>query len=92
MATWDQWMDAYDAAYRALPNEPAEAACPDCQAQALRLVLRESRSSRTGANAYFWCDACLQGVGVSPAPVPDGVAPQPADDDLTGIPNFRIVS
>ncbi|BAL86476.1 hypothetical protein AMIS_12560 [Actinoplanes missouriensis 431] len=94
MATFDQWLDAYSDAYDMIPG-PIDAACPNCGQQCLRLVFT-SVPGRDVGYAHFWCDNCLQGIGVSRTLVPEHALVQdgrlPRDEREPKIPNFRIAS
>jgi len=59
MASYEEWLDAFQQAYRA-PDRVSELACPNCGARELRLrfVLYGNRGHE--ANAVFWCDSCLE--------------------------------
>ncbi|MEU2666818.1 hypothetical protein [Micromonospora sp. NPDC007220] len=94
MATFEQWLDAYEIVYRALPAA-SDQPCPNCRRQALRLVFTGPPGSGYGY-ASFWCDACLEGIHLSRVPVPEGVVARSlADAPETRrptIPNYRVVS
>ncbi|MFJ8689502.1 hypothetical protein [Micromonospora wenchangensis] len=94
MASFDDWLDAYDVMYRALPAS-SELPCPNCGHQTLRLVFTAPPGTRHGY-AAFWCDTCLEGIHLSRAPIPDGVSvlslDLPAEKRNRGIPNYRLVT
>ncbi|SCF06868.1 hypothetical protein GA0070607_5138 [Micromonospora coriariae] len=94
MATFDEWLDAYDVVYRTLPVT-SDLRCPNCGHRTLRLVFTGPRGSGYGY-ASFWCDTCLEGIHLSRVPIPDGVAARPldapAEDRNRGIPDYRIVT
>ncbi|MEU7619237.1 hypothetical protein AB0B27_24510 [Micromonospora rifamycinica] len=94
MATFDEWLDAYDVAYHALPVRPGQQ-CPNCGHRTLRLVFTAPPGSGYGY-ASFWCDTCLEGIHLSRAPVPDGAEVQPlglpAEERNRNIPNYRLVT
>lgn len=93
MATWDDWSAKYEAVFEAIPEDP-HLPCPNCGADALRLVFTGHVSTATGY-ASFWCDSCLQGIVISRAPIPDGAIvrsiEQAPQDRRPQIPNFTIV-
>lgn len=94
MATYDQWRDAYEAVYAAIPND-ANVPCPNCGYRALRVVFTGDPERMVGYG-FCWCDNCLQGIGISRAPIPDGallrdirLAPE---DRTPKIPDFTLVT
>ena len=93
MATYDQWLAAYSAVYDAVPDD-ADLACPNCGHKTLRLVFTGDLDRGIGYG-HFWCDTCLQGIGISRAPIPDGATVQnihdPREDREPKIPNFQLV-
>lgn len=93
MATFEQWLGAYSDAYDALPG-PIGSACPNCGHRELRIVFTGGPDRDVGY-AHFWCDHCLEGIGISRAPIPDGAVVQdirlPRADREPRIPNFRLV-
>lgn len=94
MATRDQWLTAYSEAYDAVPRD-AGLACPHCGRRTLRLVFTGDLDRGVGY-ASFWCDTCLQGIGISRAPIPGGAVVQdirvPAGEREPRIPNFTLVN
>ncbi|GAB3932387.1 hypothetical protein [Micromonospora vulcania] len=94
MATFDEWLDAYDSVYRNQPA-PSNVQCPNCGDRTLRLIFTGPHGSRYGY-AFFWCDTCLEGIHLSRAPIPDGVMARaidgPAEERSRGIPNYRLVT
>lgn len=94
MATFEAWLDAYGEVYDAIPAE-AGVACPNCGHRTLRLVFTGDLDRAIGY-AHFWCDTCLQGIGISRAPIPDGAAVRdirlPQAEREPPIPNFSLVS
>ncbi|MEV4831050.1 hypothetical protein AB0K25_22365 [Micromonospora sp. NPDC049257] len=94
MASFDEWLDAYDVVYRALPA-PSDLPCPNCGHQTLRLAFTAPPGTRHGY-ASFWCDTCLEGIHLSRAPIPDGVTALsldlPAGERTRGIPNYRLIT
>lgn len=93
MATYDQWLAAYSAAYDSIPRDSA-LSCPNCANQTLRLVFTGDPDRMIGY-AHFWCDTCLEGIGVSRAPIPEGAIMQNIHDPrqvrVPKIPDFRLV-
>ncbi|WP_433301478.1 hypothetical protein ACQP2F_06210 [Actinoplanes sp. CA-030573] len=93
MATFDEWDAAYQQVYAALPGD-ADIACPDCGQHTLRLVYTRD-PGRDSGYGHFWCDACLIGIGLCRAIIPDGAIVQdarlPAEERLPRVPNFRLV-
>ncbi|MCP2323905.1 transcription elongation factor Elf1 [Hamadaea flava] len=94
MATWEQWQDAYEAAYEAVPADPPTS-CPNCGHETLRLVFTGDVGKGVGYGA-FWCDTCLQGISISRAPLPEGavvrdIHADPADREPK-IPNYTLVN
>lgn len=94
MASFDEWLDAYDIVYRTLPTF-SDLRCPNCGHPTLRLVFTAPPGSEHGY-ASFWCDTCLEGIHLSRAPIPDGVGALPldvpAEERNRGIPNYRLVT
>jgi len=93
MASFDEWLVAFDQVYRSLPDIE-EVACPNCAHPTLRLVF----TARPGADvgyAAFWCDNCLQGIHLSRTVVPEGVevrdASVPIGERLPAIPDYNAV-
>ena len=72
MATYDQWLDVYSDAYDMLPGH-VEIACPNCGRHCLRIVFT-GRPDRDVGYAAFWCDHCLQGIGISRTLIPADAA------------------
>ncbi|GAA2666567.1 hypothetical protein [Actinoplanes palleronii] len=93
MADYDAWLDAYSAAYDTVPG-PLLMPCPHCAHQCLQVVFTGDLDSMIGY-AHFWCDHCLQGIGVSRTTIPEGAVVQdirqPRADRQPKIPNFRLV-
>ncbi|WBC15867.1 hypothetical protein O7600_03225 [Micromonospora sp. WMMA1998] len=94
MAAFDDWLDAYNVFYRALPAT-FDPPCRNCDHRTLRMVFTGPPAAGYGY-VSFWCDTCLEGIHVSRAPVPAGVAARPIDapDEERGrdIPNYRLVT
>jgi hypothetical protein len=93
MATYDQWLEAYSAAYDAGPG-PFDDACPNCGHHCLQLVFTGDLDGVIGY-AHFWCNHCLQGIGVSRTTIPDHATVQnirlPRDQRQPKIPNYQLV-
>lgn len=93
MATFEEWLDAFEHVYRALPADPASP-CPNCRHQTPRLVFLGPPGRDVGY-AAFWCDTCLEGIHISRAPIPTGVVARslasPPEERLRGIPSYRVV-
>lgn len=93
MATFDQWLDAYSSAYDTVP-EPSADACPNCGHRCLRLVFTGDLDRMVGY-AHFWCDNCLQGIGISRTTIPDDAIVQdihqPREQREPKIPNYQLV-
>ncbi|MDG4800991.1 hypothetical protein [Micromonospora sp. WMMD980] len=94
MATFEEWLDAYEIFYRTLPTRP-ELPCPNCGHQTLSMVFTGPPGAGYGY-VSFWCDTCLEGIHLSRAPIPAGVTARsidaPAADRRSGIPNYRLVT
>ncbi len=92
MATYDEWLYAYSAFYDAIPNT-SHLACPNCGHKTLRLVYTGDPDRMIGYG-HFWCDTCLQGIGISRAPIPDGATMQDIreapENRLPKVPDFRL--
>ncbi|WP_245674286.1 hypothetical protein [Actinoplanes rectilineatus] len=92
MATFEAWLDAWDAVYD-LPPGPYPAACPRCGERCLRLVFTALPGWESGY-AHLWCDSCLHGIVISRASVPDDAVvqdmSQPPEEREPRIPNFRL--
>ena len=92
MATFEQWLDAYDDAYDSVPGHLHDA-CPNCGQHRLRLVFTGDLQRMVGY-AHFWCDHCLQGIGISRAVIPVRSVVrdilQPAEDRVPKIPNVHL--
>ena len=93
MATYDQWLDAFSAAYDLVPGPPA-GACPNCGAHQLRLVFTGDLDRMVGY-AHFWCDHCMQGIGISRTSIPDDAVIQdirrPREQREPRIPDYSLV-
>lgn len=89
MATYQEWLDAFQRAYRA-PDRVSELACPNCGARELRLRFVLYGRQEREANAAFWCDSCLQGMPPGPSEVPATCTPVRSED--AHVPNYRIVA
>jgi hypothetical protein len=93
MATFDQWLDAYSAAYDMVPG-PLVDACPNCGHRYLRLVFTGDLDRMVGY-AHFWCGNCLQGIGISRTAIPEGGVVQdihlPWEQREPKIPNYQLV-
>lgn len=94
MATFDEWLTAYDVVYRALPAM-SDLSCPNCGHRSLRIVFTAPPAAGQGY-VSFWCDTCLEGIFVSRAPIPVGVTArspdEPPEDRNRGIPDYRLVT
>lgn len=93
MATLEEWLARYEAAYAAIP-QAVRAACPNCDHGTLRLVFTGDIAAAVGW-AAFWCDNCLQGIALSRVPIPDGAVArdinQAPERRRPQIPDFEIV-
>jgi hypothetical protein len=93
MATYDAWLDAYSAAYDTVPG-PFDEACPNCGHHCLQLVFTGDPDGAIGY-AHFWCDHCLQGIGISRTTIPDRATVQdinlPRERRQPEIPDYRLV-
>ncbi|MEU8242051.1 hypothetical protein AB0C07_27680 [Actinoplanes missouriensis] len=91
-ATHDQWLEAFGAAYDAVPD-PIDLPCPNCGHHRLNLVFTGDREELVGY-AAFWCDNCLQGIVTSRTIIPEQSVIRdihlPADQREPKIPNFQI--
>lgn len=93
MSTYDQWLDAFSAAYDVVPD-PVTAECPRCGQRCLRLVFTGDLDRQVGY-AHFWCDNCLHGIGISRTTIPEGAVVQDIheqpEDRKPKIPDFTLV-
>jgi hypothetical protein len=87
MASYEQWLEAFQRAYGA-PDRTSELACPNCGIRELRLrfVIYGDRPDR--ANAAFWCGSCLEGLPPEPCEVPADCASVRSED--AGVPDYRL--
>jgi hypothetical protein len=94
VASWEQWLAKYEAAYEAIP-EDLPAACPNCGHDALRLVFTGNTTRLVGW-AAFWCDNCLQGITISRVQIPEGAVirdiDQAPEHRRPELPDFEVVS
>jgi hypothetical protein len=94
VASWEQWLAKYEAAYEAIP-EDLPAACPNCGHDALRLVFTGNTARLVGW-AAFWCDNCLQGITISRVQIPEGAVirdiDQAPEHRRPELPDFEVVS
>jgi hypothetical protein len=94
VATYDDWLVAYSETYDAVPSD-GDLPCPHCGHRTLRLVFTGDLDRGLGYG-HFWCDTCLQGIGISRAPIPEGAVVQdirlPREQREPKIPNFTLVS
>ncbi|MFD0785409.1 hypothetical protein ACFQZ8_15990 [Micromonospora azadirachtae] len=94
MATFDEWLDAYDIVYRTLPAA-SNLACPNCGHRTLRVVFTAQSGAGHGY-ASFWCDTCLEGIYLSRTPVPVGADVRSTDDPIVernrDIPDYRLAT
>ena len=94
MASFEQWTEAWNDVYEALPAD-SETACPNCGHRTLRLVFSAKPDSAVGY-ADFWCDTCFEGIHVSRAVIPDGVIVRdssvPTEERSPRIPDHRLVN
>ncbi|GGM06656.1 MULTISPECIES: hypothetical protein [Micromonospora] len=70
MASFDDWLEAYDHVYRTSPGS-SDLPCPNCGRSTLRLVFTGPPDMDVGY-ASFWCDTCLEGIHISRAVIPAG--------------------
>ena len=93
-ATLEDWEDAWDAVYDAIPGD-ADVACPNCGHRTLRLVFTGDLDEDFGWGS-FWCDTCLQGLHICRSIIPDGAIVRdihlPREEQLPRIPNFQLVA
>ena len=93
MATFDDWADAYNEVYDAIPAD-ADVACPNCGHHTLRLVFTGDLERYVGYG-MFWCDTCLLGISLCRVFIPDGAVVRDIhldrEDRMPAIPNFRLV-
>lgn len=87
MASYEQWLEAFQRAYRA-PDRTSELACPNCGARELRLRFVIYGDRQDQANAAFWCGSCLEGLPPGPSEVPVGCAGIRGED--AGVPDYRL--
>jgi hypothetical protein len=94
MASFEEWTDAWNDVYDALPGE-ARPACPNCGHHTLRLVFSAKPDSEIGY-ASFWCDTCLEGLNISRVLVPVGAVVRdtsvPSEEREPHIPDYRAVN
>lgn len=94
MATFEQWTDAWNDVYDALPAEP-QGACPNCGHHTLRVVFSAKPDSAIGY-AAFWCDTCMEGLHISRVVIPERADVRdtslPSDEREPAIPDYRPVN
>jgi hypothetical protein len=88
MASYVQWLEAFQRGYRAL-DRIVELACPNCGACELRLCFVVYGDREDRADAVFWCGSCLEGMPPGPSEVPAGCATVRYED--ADIPDYRVV-
>lgn len=92
MATFDEWLDAYDLVYTEVPARPSTP-CPNCGHVELALVFTAKIDDRIGY-AHLWCNHCLEGIVVSRSAIPVGAIVQdgqrPPEERVPTIPNYRL--
>lgn len=93
MATYDEWMDAYNEAYDSVPGN-VDLPCPNCGHHTLRLIFTGELGRDVGFGS-FWCDTCLLGVSTCRTIIPDGAVVRdiqlPREQMVPRIPNFKLV-
>jgi hypothetical protein len=93
MASFEDWLDAFDAVYEAIPDD-AGRSCPNCGHDRLNLVFTGDPERMIGY-AHFWCDNCREGVGISRVEIPPDAAMRDIHDApeqrSPRIPNYRLV-
>lgn len=93
MASWEEWKRAWNPVYEAIPGD-SHTPCPNCGSDALRIVFTGDLDRAIGY-ASFWCDSCLEGIGVSRTAIPDGAAVQnihdAPEDRRPEVPNYILV-
>jgi hypothetical protein len=91
-ATYDQWLDAFDIAYRAVPG-PYDLACPNCGHHRLDVVFTGDLDRLVGY-AAFWCDHCMQGIVTSRIHIPESAVIRdihlPEEQREPRIPDFQL--
>ncbi|WP_433688997.1 hypothetical protein ACQP0I_13850 [Micromonospora carbonacea] len=94
MATFDEWLDAYDIVYRTLPAT-SDLQCPNCAHRTLRLAFTGPPGAGYGY-ASFWCDTCLEGIHLSRVVIPERTPARsleaPAEERGWDIPNYRLIT
>ena len=92
-ATYDEWLASFSTAYDTIPG-PLDEACPNCGHHCLQLVFTGDPGGSIGY-AHFWCNHCLQGIGISRTAIPDHAIVQdirlPRDQRQPRIPNYDLV-
>ncbi len=88
MATFEQWLEAFQPVYYLPPERVAEVMCPNCGARALQ-VRFVTHLPDGEAHLAFWCDNCLEGIAPGPSGVP--AAYHRVRDADANIPNYRVV-
>jgi hypothetical protein len=94
MATRENWKDAWSVVYEAIPAD-SHTPCPNCGSDALRIVFTADPHRDVGY-AEFWCDNCLEGIGVSRTVIPEGAVVRnihdAPEDRRPKIPDFTLIS
>ncbi len=85
MASFEQWLEAWQHAYHLPPERISEVVCPNCSAGDLQLRFVTHRPDGS-AYVRFWCDHCLEGIAPGPSEVPTAYFRVRRED--TNIPNL----
>jgi hypothetical protein len=88
VASYDAWVDAYERAFLD-PRSVSVMTCPNCGYERLNLIFVVRSQEADRGSASFWCDHCLSGVVMAPAPVPEHGRREFTDS--ADIPNFKVV-
>jgi hypothetical protein len=88
MASFEQWLEAFQPIYDQTPKKASELPCPNCGAKALQLRFVTHRPEWRAFMA-FWCGNYLEGIAPGPCAVPAGY--NTVRDNVANIPNYRVV-
>jgi len=88
MASFKQWLEAFQQIYHLSPERASEVECPNCGARELQLRFVTYRPDGE-AHMAFWCGNCLEGISLGPSEVPE--AYHRVRREEANIPDYRIV-
>jgi hypothetical protein len=87
VASFDNWLDAFQLAFHA-PDDVPQMACPNCGTKSLHLRFVFLGDQTRTPYAAFWCNSCLEGLPTLPSEVADGCHPVRSMD--ADIPRYRF--